>query len=64
MQANNSRVELYEKIDDIDMFIVCRNDSRKIVCSILESRVQVQILLTKCQRFAMVRISDNGPGCK
>ena len=26
--------------------------------------VQVQILLAACQRFAMVRISDNGPGWK
>ena len=32
--------------------------------SLNSGSVQVQILLAACQRFAVVRISDNGPGWK
>ena len=32
--------------------------------SLNSGSAQVQILLVACQRFAMVRISDNGPGWK
>ena len=35
-----------------------------IQISLNSGPVKVQILLTACWRFAMVRISDNGTGCK
>ena len=39
-------------------FSVSKNRSRN------SGSAQVQILLAACQRFEMVRISDNGPGWK
>ena len=35
-----------------------------IQLSLNSGSVQLQSLLTACRRFAMVRISDNGPGWK
>ena len=65
MNINNVKIKNYLACVEVRHFLPPSSLLHNFIQqSLNSSHAQVQILLAACRKFAMARISDNGPGWK